>query len=250
MSDLKLNQKASLRDITDNTAGKYLVFENEIVVIKDEYINSLYHELFHVSSTITDKPKVFSGFMQGNIDTKTSIANSINEGYTELLTKRYFESTAKNVYLYEVTMVKKLEEIIGKDKMESLYLNANLLGLINELKKYNTNENIMEFINKFDFVSEHLILKDKTSDLDRKIQEAIEYVSYFLINAYANKLKLYVDNNLISSTEQTESLLTYTKTFHQRYGTANKSYSLFPNIDINELLISNSYNENEAGFSK
>ena len=47
--------------------------------------------------------------------------------------------------------------------MFELCFNANLKGLIEELKKYNTERSIFEFVNDFDLVSKFLF-KDKLND--------------------------------------------------------------------------------------
>ena len=47
----------------------------------------------------------------------------------------FFKHRLGSVYFVPTTQ-DKLEVIVGKEKMESLYMNANLLGLINELKLY------------------------------------------------------------------------------------------------------------------
>ena len=84
-----------------------------------------------MASTIFQDGIIYSGLSEQNIGI------GLNEGYTELLAKRYFDKSNNNGYIFETQIAKLLELIIGQEKMESYYFNANLYGLIEELRKYN-----------------------------------------------------------------------------------------------------------------
>ena len=100
---------------------------------------------------------IFCGFAQG-YKGKKIIATGINEGYTQLLAERYFGESKDilKAYSCEKSIAEKLEMIVGKEKMQSLYLNANLYGLIQELKQYEDENTIMQFISDVDFLNMHL----------------------------------------------------------------------------------------------
>lgn len=134
------------------TAGKYKPKENKISILKEFKNQALNHELFHMATTIYDEEtkKIFSGFMQINLENKKKFGIGLNEGYTDYLTYKYFKNnnfeSASLSYKICTFYAEKLEQIIGKEKMQSLYLNADLHGLITILLKYDEIRNICEFI--------------------------------------------------------------------------------------------------------
>lgn len=190
----------------DNTAATYQARQNLIKLNKTYVEKNIYHELFHMSSSkIINKYKIYCGFRQNNI------GRAINEGYTELLTYRYFslDNASSCIYEYLKITVENLEKIVGKEKMESLYLNANLYGLINELKKYSNEEEIMRFIANTDFINDHLNEK-RIKYLEKKlILKSLKEVNKFLTITFYNKQKNYVDNNIITKEQALNNLVYY-----------------------------------------
>lgn len=148
------------------TEGYYYGYENKVYAVSqkqksllaflsrnpytpyDDIIrNVLSHEIFHVATYSTDDYITYCGFYQNR--RAYDIGNGIDEGYTELLARRYFKKD-EGYYDDEVFMASLIEEIIGKNKMEHLYFFADLKGLIKELTKY-TNKNLVNrFIINFD----------------------------------------------------------------------------------------------------
>ena len=53
-----------------------------------------------------------------------------------------------------------LEKIIEPNNMESLYMRSSLNGLVGELKKYQSEENVMRFITDTDFLIRNYPLFD------------------------------------------------------------------------------------------
>lgn len=156
----------------DFVGGSYSLANNTISVNFRFLISNikmvLYHELFHLASSKNLGNIKYSGFLFKDKEKKQSVGLGLNEGYTELLAARYIlhnnssllanmlESLRKEIiiilfgeknfqkyfvfpkykhdYHYHVFIAEKLEQIVGKEKMQSLYLNANLKDLIDELK--------------------------------------------------------------------------------------------------------------------
>ncbi|MBQ1813071.1 MAG: hypothetical protein II119_03915 [Bacilli bacterium] len=137
-------------------SGYYNPRRNLISINCNSTIVPIYHELFHMASTIYKNGNIYSGFSQSR--RSNSMGDGINEGYTQLLSERYFGDIegVKGTYPYITILVKELENIVGKEKMESLYFNANLLGLIEELKQYFSEEDISKLISGFDFILRHM----------------------------------------------------------------------------------------------
>ncbi|MBQ8891663.1 MAG: hypothetical protein IJ068_02230 [Bacilli bacterium] len=184
----KLDIKYNLK-LKDNIGGRYLSLKDKIE-IKDEYDKYIYHELFHMASSYFINNIDYSGFEQ--IKRPFVIGKGINEGYTELLTNRYFpkEFSSSNSYYYAMKTMQEIENLVDKNKMQSLYLNANLLGLIDELKKYNSEEQIMKFITNMDFLINYLdyLRKKNTFIYKNAILKTLKEINIFLFDCYAEKL--------------------------------------------------------------
>ena len=93
--------------------------------------------------------------------------------------------------------------------MENLYLNANLRGLINELKIYASEEEIMKFISGTDFLREHLDDKKLVPFEKGMITSSLKNVNEFLFRVYTVKLKRQLDNGTLDMDEFNENLATY-----------------------------------------
>ncbi len=136
--------------------GLYNSEHNIIKVNKDYLDESIYHEFLHMASTFFTKDKIdHSGLSQTRVtkDNFINIGHILNEGYTEVLNKRYFQDESyTSVYPFESFISELIEEIIGKRKMEKMYLSANLNGFINELSKYDDKENIIDLLKSIDIL--------------------------------------------------------------------------------------------------
>lgn len=214
--------------LRSNTAATYEAKKNEIRVDKDNYSSTIFHELFHMASSTYKNGINYVGFRQGSLKPSVNLGRGINEGYTQLLTERYFGDIegVKGVYVYEVHIVDKLEKIIGQEKMESLYLNANLPGLLSELKKYASEDEITKFVSGVDFLSEHL--EDKKLLLFEKgmITNSLKNVNEFLLRAYTKKLKNQLDAGLLNVDELNEQLATYISSLGTSVKVGKHSYEL------------------------
>ena len=167
------------------TIAEYCLNDNEIKINKDNYHKSIYHELFHMASANRSN-NYCGGFSQGN----NNVGYGIDEGYTDLLTQRYFvkEDFSSIKYRYLRGISQKIEVIVGKEKMESLYMNADLLGLINELKLYSTEENVMKFITNMDFVYKYMSYGKMFGARKKLVNKALREIVEFIVKTYTNKL--------------------------------------------------------------
>lgn len=167
-----------------------------------------YHELFHMASSYYDKQSkiMYCGFCQYQLITQflgKSIGISINEGYTQTLAERYFNSNnskQKISFTYELSknISKLLEKIIGQDKMENLYMNANLTGLIDELSILNEKENSLAFIQNTDYVFKHYDESKYIPGTKKLILDKIKEIQVFLVNTYIEKKLIEMENNQIT----------------------------------------------------
>lgn len=243
INDIKTREKSfKIRNLIlkSKTAGEYNTKKNEIT-IDDEYADTtIYHELFHMAGSKYEDGIDYSGFQQSSL--KPGIANigrGINEGYTELLSQRYFGKNDDNegTYEYEVFTVEKLEQIIGKEKMESLYLNANLKGLIDELKQYTSEEEIMRFISSTDFLVKHM--NDKRLKIFEKnmISNSLKNVNRFIITCYSKKLQQqFDDGNISSKDELLHKLADFISSLSYTIKVGNREFEMMTNDDIKEIV--------------
>lgn len=170
-------------------AGRYNVNNNTIVInIKDEEIfYSIYHELFHMASTnrmITDRMQ--TGFFEYKNGLATG--KGLNEGYTDYLANRYFADVGFRIgYPLEIKYVGALEQIVGQEKMENLYITSNPGGLVNELEKYDTTSNIIHFVRLLDYAS-------NSNDSIVVINQRFHEMTRYLIKWYLRKTILNGEN--------------------------------------------------------
>lgn len=170
--------------------GVWVTGINTIVVSPDNYQSTINHELFHASTTYIDPDTntIFVGFEQQKGFNK-QIGNGLNEGYTQYLAEKYF-GIPLNAYNYEKRISELVEMIVGQEKMQSLYFNANLKGLIDSLKQYNTEENVYKFITTLDFLNKHLTDKRLMNTSNQIRLTSLKNINYFLIYTYIQKVLL------------------------------------------------------------
>lgn len=241
LNELKINpKKFGLHNLifSSNTVADYDIKKNLIRVDGDNYVSSIYHELFHMASSTYRDGIRYSGFSQSSLKSLYSLGTGIDEGYTQLLTERYFENIeeVKGAYKYEVHIVEKLEQIVGREKMQSFYLNANLSGLINELKQYATEEEIMKFISGVDFLKEHLSDKKLLPFEKNMITNSLKNINEFLLKSYIIKLKSELDIGKLNIYELTEKLAIYISSLGTSIKAGKHDYEYLNNDYIQESL--------------
>lgn len=164
--------------------GSYKVFFNTIYVKRSAYEDALYHELLHVASRRKHKRTVYSGF---HVVNDSSIGYSLNEGYTDALTRRLFNKN--ETYNYESLVSLALEEIIGKKIMGKFYLNGDVHSLINELSKYKDIDSIESFLVYTDLVTTRYITENHIEYKKRLIEGMKNSITKYLIESFVNKNK-------------------------------------------------------------
>lgn len=191
LKDLKIEKKD--KTLLGNSAT-YNAREKVITIAGDNYTEDIYHELFHVASSFVQNDTIYSGFFQGCYKRNKTIGRGLTEGYTQLLAERYFGDVTKKYYAYEVYVSKVLEKVIGKDVMEKQYINANLPGLINELAKYSSKEDIICFLNDLDFAVKYRYPRSIGLVKHDVLLKVFKNITYFLIKVYIKKLVSLVNN--------------------------------------------------------
>lgn len=163
------------------SAGTYSVKKNKIKLLSFLKNGVINHELIHMATAFYDKKyKIgFCGFQQILFYNGESLGCGLNEGYTQLISKRYFnENNDYTTDGYKICMffAEKVEEIVGKDRMESFYFNADLMGLYKYLTKFDESSNIYTFIINLD----NIIKKEDISNVKNDPE-------YGLLSCYLSK---------------------------------------------------------------
>ena len=214
-----------------NTIAYYLSVNNTIYLLSKDYVKVIYHELLHMASTHYDKSNndIYGGFSQRYHD-GSKIGFGLDEGYTQYLAEKHFENFFKT-YKYETTTMKIIENIIGEDKMLSLYLNANLYGLINEMEKYVSRNDIFSFIKKLDFVSKVLYSKNIKEDDIKNLKPILKEINDFLIN-----LELIKEKTMDSDEEKRESMMIFLSNFILQITINGKEVNLITKEELIEKM--------------
>lgn len=193
--------------------GSFNAKTNTIKLNKNEQnYEAIFHELFHMASTVSLDNDIYSGFRQHKTyNSKDDIGVGINEGYTQALTERYFGHIEgiKYSYPFETFIACLIEEIIGEDKMAKYYFNSNLYGLIDELSQYNLPNNVMKFIYNLDFLNKIPTLPNMGVLEQDYIIKSIKQIIDFLFYTYERKIKKQFNKGLISENEYIRNLEIY-----------------------------------------
>ena len=183
IKNLKIKEKSlKINNITrkEKACAAYFPNNNKIVIDKDtSFTDSIYHELLHMASTTKNNKCYNVGFCM-RISTY-KFGEKLNEGYTDIMANRYFSSPIS--YEIEVMIVLCIEIIIGREQMEKLYLQADLEGLIEMLKKYTSEKEICSFISALDNVYKY----SNYRDIKLQINKIISYL-YLLLFNYFNEM--------------------------------------------------------------
>lgn len=171
---LKVTKLKKSKAKKHGATGYYNFYNNKIKIY---IIDTIYHELFHAFTYHETAKNYFCGFNQGN--DYLDIANSLNEGYTDLLTKRYFD--IEIAYMMEANIASKIELMLGKEKMRSMNTANDLRGLIEFLSKHSSKQEAIGFIT----------MMDKLDNYDYESKKAINLMnilSNYLVDVYLNFL--------------------------------------------------------------
>lgn len=224
LSTLTINEYIENSIFSPNTSN-YNLKKNKIKLINK---SDLYHELFHVASSYYN-PYINSIAKSGFYF--NGVGDGINEGYTELLVRRYFKKD-KDSYPIESKIAYNLELIVGEMKMEKLYFKADFDGLINELSKYMNKDKVIYYIKIIDLISMNIDYNHKEQKYKDELIENIKDVNLFLLNCYTNKLILDYQNKLIDKKTMFIKLKKYVKGLKYVYSPYNVKYYILEDDTI------------------
>lgn len=159
LQTLKVREKFNFSKLLDHiikkepSETKYDEVENTLHVEDKNLKGRITHQLLRMTTTRQNESVIFCGFSQFYKEKNNSIGDALNTGYTEYLNKKYFQvDELVNSYSNEQVIAQGIEKIVGKNKMESLYFKSDLKGLVDELAKYTSIDNIMALLRSFDSI--------------------------------------------------------------------------------------------------
>lgn len=153
LETLTIKSRLFFKDKNDEDLLAFYVWnKNKINLSAGNIFSCIYHELMHMASTdVNDYYNIYCGFSQ--INSLRDVGCSFNEGYTELLTERYFfDQGIDYSYSIEVMIAKMAEKIVGREEMEELFFKADLYGLGEEFIKDATKEEFIQFLDDVDYI--------------------------------------------------------------------------------------------------
>src|SRR5574344_53220 len=213
--------------------GEYDAIKNIISTKYSSKDTSINHELLHLASTYSNKKVYQIGFFQ-KANKNPQIGNGINEGYTNLLDKRYFNFNNPYCYPIETKIMETIELIIGKEKMEQYYFSGDLYQLIKDLEKYLFHSDIMSFIISMDYFTRYSNVKGK-SEIDNLCDEYYCNMCYFVTKLYYSKIVQDLEDNNIDNIKKLihnlKDLLDYKCIINDKIYTATKYSKINKIID-------------------
>lgn len=237
LNSLKINPSGVEKDKITKYFAAYYDGENNAIFFKENR-GYLYHELFHTSSCVPTNGIIYSGFRQYYYNGHYSLGSGLNEGYTELLTRRYFSQELFNTHPYNYLshIASLVEIIVGEAKMQSLYLGSNLRGLIYELQKYNSKEEIINFLLMLDHLNSIVTFQEKIFGIKSQIQWYFNKIYEFLVKSYAAKLmNLYKEGQI--TRDRLDNLISeFISTFTGRCKFENVTFKTIRNDVLEHIL--------------
>lgn len=171
--------------------AEYYLLHNKLRMKMKDFKSVIMHEILHLASSVVTKKCIYSGFQQVDRKSGSIIGIGLNEGYTNLLDKRYFgdyEEKKKDDlrYTYTVTtsIASLIENFVGKENMEQWYFSADLRSLVDYLSEYISRDECITFLvaidNVYDLVDKGAIKHPV------KAAQNYQYIVNFLGRCYMN----------------------------------------------------------------
>ena len=165
IDNLKLEHKNKFQDsVLFDTLGDYMVGTNTITLYSNKK-DVLSHEFLHASSSIIKNDIKFCGFNQYN--GINAIFDGLNEGYTEILNRRYFASP-KIRYTGCYKLCQYIEAMFDNKKdMEIAYFRNDICKVIDTFLKYGSKD---EFVYINECLDKNMTMPDNKQDFTKNVR--------------------------------------------------------------------------------
>ena len=225
----KLDSKTIIVPAAYNFAG------NVITISHKKNMHSLFHELYHLSASyIDDDGVIYSGFSQIS-PRGVRVGNGITEGYNALITNRNFNADFS--YPVERFVMGRIEQIVGRDLMEKLYSEMNLLGLVEVLKQMGFDNEFISLLDSLDY-----ILEASPIIVDKGVLVMNRNYDPNMVNALFNNYKsIYMDLVEISikmiKPKYTQGLISQEQAQAEFYTLLSEQTAVIRNVVLQRLNI-------------
>lgn len=174
------------RSFPNDEEAMYDLFSNNILVKKRNYIDCIWHELLHASSTLRTDNMVYSGLSV--IDENCErIGTGLNEGVTVLLDEMLFKGITKNhdeisdTYVVEKFLCSILYDILGIFLFKC-YFAADFYTFYAYLVDFNGFKKTDKFIKAFDKICfENYYSDDSENPNIKGIAASFNYICFYLL---------------------------------------------------------------------
>lgn len=109
----------------------------DITISDDELINAFLHELIHAITSKENDGIIYEGFNMRH-NGQSSYFLSINEGVTQMITDDLLGEES-DAYIFQTIFVRQLAEIIGKEKLVSMYSKNDIDSLADAISSIDKN---------------------------------------------------------------------------------------------------------------
>lgn len=199
------------RSFQYDVAAMYDLFSNNILVNKKDYIDFIWHELLHASSTIRDNNVVYSGLSVFEGDNER-IGTGLNEGVTTLLDEMLFKGITKDhdektdTYVVEKFLCSILRDILG-DFLFECYFSADFYAFYAYLVDFNGFKKTDKFIKAFDTICFESYYSDdlKCSNI-KGIAASFNYICFYLLELCIKNMTKNYESGYINEQTYTDGI--------------------------------------------
>lgn len=176
--------------------------KSQIELFDDLIDESIYHEFLHMASHRRVDDDTYQGFEQSR--NNVFIGNALNEGYTDLLTLRYFTNhgATSSGYALVIYLSSLIEFVVGKENMQKWYFESNLYALKNEMAKYLNNEEFIFLLNAMDYINKHCYSKLHYRKVKQVYKEVVSVLTKIILIKFYELYKNGTDDKIIEVLEQ------------------------------------------------
>lgn len=161
----------------------------ELDISDDELINTFVHELIHCLTSRMENTMVYEGFNMRQ-DGQSSYFLGLNEGITQMIADDLLESES-DAYVFQTIFARQLAEIVGKEKLVTMYSGNDIESLSNSIMMLDKNFDFRSFVVEtyiFNMINCGYKVQD-SENIGTKIQERLISLNGSLKN---NNFKDYI----------------------------------------------------------
>ena len=196
------------RKFKNDEDAMYNVFDNNLLIKADNYIDFIWHELLHMSSSVRCGYTVYSGVSAVDFNSYR-IGYGLNEGITVFIDLMFFKGITKehdiksDSYKIEKILCGMLYDVLGFFLLEC-YFTADFYGLYNYLVSLNGVKKTNRFYKAFDTICYGSYYSGK--DDEKRIFNAYKYAYYYLTEILVKKIRLDYEKGLIDESIYKEAI--------------------------------------------